>query len=328
MLKNFFSKSLLTLAIFQCAFFSNLCAEFFPLDGECCKEGWWHADVEIYGGYIFGESKEIVDNPASNGSSFPTGKISELTWKIRDLWVIGGTFHKAFFNIFHITLDGWLKAHAADSTMVDNDWLNPIYRSLLTDQSRHPDTRLENAESFTAELGVDLYEFDWNCSSFNFQLLGGYEYLHWHWKAYGGTFVYNEGYDVGTFSNVLVIGYKQNFHIPYLGLKIDWEWDCFGFSVNGKYSWDAKVSDHDFHALRNVTFTSKFNDCTYWIVGGEAYWTFYPGFDLNIGYTYEKLQKRRGNLVSRHYSVVEHAKDFAKIGHWHQKITLGITAHF
>ena len=72
--------------------------------------------LELYGGYLSGESRELVLNPA-------TGHIdSKLHWTINKAGVIGGTIAYSPRPWMTFKLSGWIPATSVN-TMDDFDWL-------------------------------------------------------------------------------------------------------------------------------------------------------------------------------------------------------------
>lgn len=296
-------------------------------DSLDCHDCHWDFDIRMYSGYIQGKSLEIVYN--RNESCLHQGKVSQLDWEIKNLWIIGGMVRKTFFNdCLHLCLNGWTKAHASKSTMVDRDFRDPIQDSLLTDISRSPNTHLKGAKMFDISLGYDFYSYLISGSKFSFTILGGYKYLQWDWKAYGGKFRYNYGQRVGWFPDILVISYKQKFWIPYVGLKGKWEWNQWKIAALVEYTNQARITDHDFHALRDATFTGTFRNGHYWLTGLEVTRTIWKNIDFNLDCVYEKLNKARGDSVQREQGFTIRSSDSVGIEHDHYTLALGLTAHF
>lgn len=127
-----------------------------------------------------------------------------------------------------------------------------------TDESRHPDTRLNYANEFDLNVkGWFLKESDYRLA-----IMAGYQESRYSFNATGGTYIYSEN---GGFRNetgalpdkIKVIGYKQHFKIPYVGLTGNYRYDNFEFGGAFKYSGWVRGSDNDEHYVRQTTFRSK-----------------------------------------------------------------------
>jgi outer membrane protease len=306
-----------------CNFYNSECLP----SWACGCNGCFGLDISLYGGYIYGESEEIVYNTEPE---IPQDTISQLDWKIRNLWVVGATLRKSLFcDRVYLSIDAWTKADASRSTMVDRDFLDPFNPDVVTDISESPDTHLKKAKSFDFEVGYDIFSFYPWCSEASFIFLAGYKYTQWYWKAYGGSFSYDSGAFIGEFPpGELIISYKQHFHIPYLGLKMDWQWDTWGIAVFGKYTHWARVKDVDFHALRDLTFKDKFKHAKYWILGAEAFWNAWTCLDLVLSYSYERLDTTRGDVEISGDGFSEEIEDGAGVNHFHHLVTFGVKASF
>lgn len=99
--------------------------------------------------------------------------------------------------------------------MVDQDWMDSGTPGTWTDESRHPDTRLNYANEFDLNVkGWFLKESDYRLA-----IMAGYQESRYSFNATGGTYIYSEN---GGFRNetgalpdkIKVIGYKQHFKIP------------------------------------------------------------------------------------------------------------------
>ncbi len=289
----------------------------------------WDADVSVYTGYVTRSSQELAFN-VGHDPQFPY-KISQLDWKIRDLWVMGVTAEFNFWDdSIHLSFDGWNKIHAAHSTMVDKDFFDPDEPSHVTDISWHPDTHLKAAYELEGELGYDFFCFQRYCSQIKLGVMLGYKYFRLHWKAYGGRFSYNNGQFNGEFPpGKLVIGFAEEFSIPYVGLQADWQWnDRLDILVFGKYTCVAYVKNSDFHALRHIRFVDRFCNANYWVAGVEARWNIWRWIDLDLRYNYEHLNTATGDTKVKFNDEEETIPKAAGVKHCHQLIAIGLTASF
>lgn len=295
---------------------------------DCNRLECWNLDLSLYGGYINGDSKEIVYNRLNTGIPY---KISQLDWKIRNLWVLGGEAKVNFLDDrLHISVNGWNKIHASKSKMVDRDFYNIEQPSVPTEISWHPDTRLKTAFQVDIMVDYDFFCFQYGCQEIKLGILAGYEFQKIHWNAYGGHYSYRNGKINGNFpAGELVIAYTQEFCVPYIGLQVSWNWkNCVDVCLFGKYTTLAYVKDHDFHALREAHFTGKFCDSKYLVIGAEATWNIYRCFNLELKYNYEHLNNTTGDATETMGGFSFKAKDSVGTEHTHHMIALGLSASF
>ncbi|EFV1989535.1 omptin family outer membrane protease [Salmonella enterica] len=85
-----------------------------------------------------------------------------------------------------------------------------------TDYSRHPDTKLNYANQFDISLtGWILNEPDYRAG-----LAVGYQQSTFSWTLKGGSYLYDNGTDTGSFlPGQSVIGYSQTFKLPWIGIE-------------------------------------------------------------------------------------------------------------
>lgn len=203
-------------------------------------------DVEFYGGYLTGRSRETVYDPATGQ------RISQLNWDIKAAGVFGGNVAIRPADWVRIRFGGWLP-FTSNSHMEDYDWLIPPFDT-PSHVSVHPDTRLQSAYQIDAQLGVRIL----NGGASALYAVGGYRQLHYSWTAFGGTFAYPPPTGSGTIpSGLAVISYKQWFDTPYLGLS--GEWKAGSWWINGEVvgSFWSTSRDRDDHILRATLFEER-----------------------------------------------------------------------
>ncbi len=172
--------------------------------------------LEVYAGYLTGQSREFVYNPYSGN------KMSELIWKIDGVWVLGGTLSVHPTDWLTLRLSGWVPL-SDSGTMDDYDW-KYVGRD-WSDWSHHGDTRLESAYMFDTGLAARFASFGKNqvFDSARLEFLAGYRQLYLSWTAYGGSYIYSDSGayrgDIGGFPKGQPgISYEQWMKAPYLGL--------------------------------------------------------------------------------------------------------------
>lgn len=213
-------------------------------------------------GYLSGKSKEYVYDPVTGH------KISELDWKINGEAIIRGEANYRALPWLDLNAQGWINLGQGGAVMDDYDWLNPN-QLLWTHWSHHDDTNVRQGNE------LDLNFRAWAIQNPSYQLAGvvGYQRTLFSFRAQGGCFTYNNGANTGCFiPGVSVIGYKQVFESPYIGLAGLFTVNAFEFKGLFKYSNWVNANDVDQHYLRNLTFKD----------GGEQ--SQYYNVVLNAGY--------------------------------------------
>ncbi|MGF1740290.1 omptin family outer membrane protease [Vibrio profundum] len=240
-------------------------------------------------GVLNGSSTELVyDNTGR--------KLSQLDWeidgvpiiKLGAIWDVDYTWtlKASFWSV--VTSDG-------DAHMEDRDWQD-ANQSTPTDISIHPDTKLRGA-----------YEFDINStfwilyqSTYRVGALSGYQYNEFKWDGIGGTYSYNNGANVGTFADVVVIDYKQQFNVFYLGLVSEYQLgQRSDFTVLLKWSLWANAKDVDNHYLRDLTFFDNSNEDSNFVSLSLNYgYQFTPRMKLYAEYVYTKYSEARADTIT------------------------------
>jgi outer membrane protease len=207
-------------------------------------------------GYLSGKSKEYVYDPVTGH------KISELDWNINGLAIIRGEFNYRVLQWLDFNAQGWINLGQGSAVMDDYDWLNPN-QILWTHWSHHDDTNVRQGNEF------DLNFRAWTIQNPSYQLaaMAGYQRTLFSFRAHGGCFTYNNGADTGCFiPGASVIGYKQVFESPYIGLAGRFILNAFEFKGLFKYSNWVNANDVDQHYLRNLTFKDGGDQSQYYNV--------------------------------------------------------------
>ncbi|MCL9685001.1 omptin family outer membrane protease [Legionella maioricensis] len=233
-------------------------------------------DVSV--GYLSGKSKELVYDA-------PTGrKISELDWKISGESIIRGEANFHLFQWLDFNAQGWINLQQGRAVMDDYDWLNPNQIS-WTHWSHHEDTKLRQANEF------DLNLRSWFIQQTSYQVAGiaGYQRTLFSFLGKGGCFTYNNGENIGCFiPGESVIGYKQVYESPYIGLAGKYLVKSFEFNGMFKFSNRVNAKDVDQHYLRNLTFHEQSSQSKYYNVVLNAGYFIKPQIKLfaegSLGY--------------------------------------------
>jgi plasminogen activator len=188
--------------------------------------------------------------------------------------------------------------------MVDRDWNYPASVSAVlepddgnwTDESRHPDTSLDQGTILDLSMSVLALQ----TGPFSLRGVAGYKNDTWKWSARGGTYIYSTEYygardASGSFPDVEVISYEQQYSIPYVGVGADWAKSAFRVEVHLLFSPFVSASDTDYHYLRGVLFEGDFSGGTYLGLGLSAGWEFAPRWSATLGVEYQSIPEITGD---------------------------------
>jgi len=232
-------------------------------------------------------------------------KLSELTWDLKDI-VMAGVNGSVSYSRLRLNLGVSKALNAGNGLMVDRDWnysdvqsssLKPTDRN-WTDQSRHPDTSLDEGISLDLNLSVLALQ----AGSFSLRGLAGFRYDAWKWSARGGTYVYSTKYYgsrdlTGAFpAGEQVITYEQQYAIPYLGVGANWTRPAFQVESHLRFSKAVSARDSDEHLLRDVRFEGEFSGGTYLGLGLNATWAFAEHWAATLGVEYTKIPELTGDV--------------------------------
>lgn len=206
-------------------------------------------------GWLGGESKEKVYD-ADEGH-----KISELKWQIRNTAIIKGDISWDVLNWLTLNANGWTSlASSGSGGMDDYDWLIPE-QSDWTHWSTHPNTRLNHANEFD----INVKGWFLNQPEYRLGAVLGYQQTRFSWTSFGGSYSYFNGQKTGEIPrNQRVIGYKQQFTVPYIGISGIYRYQNLEFTGGLKFSPWVVAKDNDEHYSRYITFRDKTRNSKYY----------------------------------------------------------------
>ncbi|EFB5422568.1 omptin family outer membrane protease, partial [Escherichia coli] len=94
-----------------------------------------NADISL--GTLSGKTKERVYLAEEGGQ-----KVSQLDWKFNNAAIIKGAINWDLMPQVSVGAAGWTTLGQKGGNMIDRDWQDPDKPGIWTDESRHPDTRL------------------------------------------------------------------------------------------------------------------------------------------------------------------------------------------
>ncbi|MGC8535795.1 MAG: omptin family outer membrane protease [Rhizomicrobium sp.] len=238
-----------------------------PPDNETSWINWnWtrHIVFQAGIGHMSGSANELSYDPTTHRI------LSELHWQVNDAAVLKGKADIGITDWLSAGISGWT-AIASDNVMDDYDWNLAPYNQ-WSDHSHHPDTQLPTAWQGAIDLQARIYHHD----GVSLSAIGGYQWTHFKWAAYGGSYTYSvQGFrDVsGSFpANQLDSTYAQSFSAAFLGISgsyaLDNRWQL-GAELKGS-PWAITASDQDHHVLRQLIYWDKFGQSHLWSIRGAV----------------------------------------------------------
>lgn len=282
------------------------------------------ADISL--GTLSGKTKERVYDPAADGR-----KVSQLDWTYNNAAIIKGALNWDVMPWFSIGASGWTTLDSRGSNMVDRDWDDDSRPGIWTNESRHPNTRLNYANEF------DLNIKSWILNEPNYRLglMTGYQESRYSFSAKGGTYIYsiNDGFrnDTGTISDgERVIGYKQRFKMPYIGLTGSYRYDNVEFGGTFKYSGWVRASDNDEHYARGITFRDKANNQNYYSVAANAGYYVTPNAKVYVEGTWSRVTNKKANtsIYNKNNNTIQFDKNTGGIENYNFVTSAGLIYSF
>lgn len=238
-------------------------------------------------GTLSGETKERVYAPDEAGR-----KVSQLNWKYKNAAIIKGHIDWDLMPYLTLGASGWSTLAGKGAHMDDYDWQNPEQKG-WTDHSKHPNTRLNYANQFDLNAkGWIFNQPDWRLG-----LMAGYQQSRYSFHAKGGSYNYNNGTVMGDFdNNTTVIGYKQRFKMPYIGLTGQYLYNKIEFAGTFKYSNWVRASDTDQHYLTTTTFHDKVHNQNYYALEGSVGYWITDNTKIYIDTVWSRITNKKGSL--------------------------------
>ncbi|BHH85391.1 omptin family outer membrane protease [Desulforhopalus sp. 52FAK] len=256
-------------------------------------------------GYLTGESTEFVYVPELNNH-----KLSELTWEIDNLFMVGVNGVLEIGTWVSFNFDGWFKATDGDGTMDDNDWLVPGYD--WTHWSHHEDTDVTDGSIIDVSANFAFFR------SQNAVLTGivGYKRDNFGWEARGGDYVYSSsGFrdSSGSFPDgELGVSYEQTLDSFYGGLGFSAGFSN-RFSLAGRIIYSPFVQGEatDYHHMRNIVFYDDFEDGDLIAFDLSGTFDITESLGLEVGFQYQKYDTMQGDAEVHSNGVVGYYNDGA-----------------
>jgi plasminogen activator len=272
-------------------------------------------------GLLNAESQEFVYQPENN-----THKLSQLDWKVTNAPIIKMGISWDALSRLTLTARGWSTLTSADGTMDDYDWLTPK-QTKWSHWSHHDKTNLNYANE------IDLNAKFWFLKQDNYRIgvMSGYQRSNNSWTAYGGNYNYNNGSDIGKFSDdKAIIGYKQKFDMSYFGLAGNYRYQNFELNTLLKYSRRVNTYGNDEHYDTKTSYRDSSKNSHYYGVIVDAGYYVTKNTRLFVEALWSQYSEGKGGsqMLNRTTGTSTHTPDGAGIAHQNQSIALGLQYAF
>lgn len=215
-------------------------------------------------------------------------RLSHLIWDMQDDPIFKAAGRFQFNSWVNFNLSGWINMGHGNGLMNDYDWALPITH--YSDWSNHPNTDLRQANEVDINVSADFLHLQ----QLDLAVMLGYQRNLYSFLAKGGCYDYSFGTVVGCFAEDLpVIGYRQAFSAPYIGLVGIYTAPLWQLEANIKYSNRVAGRDKDQHYLRDLTFYEGSNNFTFYNMSLNAGYFFSPQLKLFAEGTLNYITKRK-----------------------------------
>lgn len=284
--------------------------------------------TDISLGTLNGKAKERVYEPDEGGR-----KVSQLDWKYNNAAILKGAINWELIPWISVGASGWTTLDSRSGNMIDRDWRNPGAPGTWTDESRHPNTRLNYANEF------DLNVKGWllNEPAYRLGIMVGYQESRYSFTAKGGTYIYSSEWKFRDYTGAFpdgerAIGYKQRFKMPYVGLTGSYRYDDFEFGSTFKYSGWVESTDNDEHYApeKRITYRDKVRKQNYYSVAVNAGYYVTPHAKVYVEGTWNRVTNKKGDtsLYDRNDNTSDNNKNSAGIENYNFRTTAGLKYYF
>jgi outer membrane protease len=245
-------------------------------------------------GYLGGESKEFVYDDGR--------QLSRLDWKIKNAAIIKLVANYDLLPWLSLNAAGWTTIASNSGHMNDFDWQDPN-SSHNTDSSSSSAT-LNEANEY--DLSIRGWVF--NTENYKAGIVAGYQETRFSMTAKNGTYDYagtddddnydpNAPRDRGTFPrNQPLVGYKQTYRTPYVGLVGNYTVNDFELNALMKYSHWVRAKDNDNHYLTGATSATNTGSGELWVGQLNAGYWVTPNAKVFTEATYTFYPNKRGGI--------------------------------
>jgi len=227
--------------------------------------------------------------------------LSELDWDIRNVVMVGAEATMVLNKTFRINAGLWGAATQGNGQMNDYDWLLEEPGSPWTDWSLS-EVDVTRAWMLDLNVSAELTRF----GALGLRGIIGYKYNTWSWEDHGVRHIYSTDPTVpGGFRNDVAndppttgVTYEQDFHIPYIGVGLNYvagRWDVDGYVL---YSPMVVATDYDQHVIRQLAFKETFSDGQYIGAGVRGSCTFLDSYFVTLALDGQIIPEIYGNSTA------------------------------
>lgn len=253
-------------------------------------------------------------------------RLSELNWSAKNVPMLGLGVSVTPIRWLKLNLDYSQNLTAGDGDMLNRDWVVPGLD--WTHQSTHPSTELQRVQSL--DVNAEMAFLQWHRTLFLAAI--GYRWDSLEWESRGGRFTYSwSGFrdTAGSIPEVASINYEQDFHAPYLALRVRHDWKQW--TVNGRVQWSPFVSAKakDVHHLRTLQIKDSFEHTTLYGLGLSV--SHFPSSNLEISgfFDWTTIEEANGKKIySNLYTNHQYESVQARGGTSLDSVTFGLNVSY
>lgn len=249
--------------------------------------------ARLQAGHLTGEANEYVYDGGHT--------LSQLIWKIDDIYMLGAGVSVKPLHWIAINADGWFNISDGGGTMDDYDWM--VQGMDWTHWSHHENTDV--TKGIMVDINVELTPF--KAGPVRFSGFLGYKRDNWEWEARGGSYIYSYyGFrdTSGTWpDDELGITYEQIFNVPYIGIGVNGDFGAFDLKARliGSPFVSGETIDH--HHMRDLVVYDDFSggDMIAFDIAGAYSFTEHLAMQMALNYT--KYDTMKGD-AEYHYNDI------------------------
>ncbi len=247
--------------------------------------------VSLSLGALWGKAQELV--------WVDDYKLSQLIWTIKQAKIIRAEINHDASRWLSVNLRGWTTLNGGKGKMEDYDWMDWTSAD-WTHWSYHDDTPLNYANEWDISLRGWLLEQQHE--HYRAGVLVGYQQHQSSWTAYGGSYNYLRGKDIGHFpAGEAMAGYTQQYGTPYVGLVGYYAVGNVEFNAIVKFSNWVRAEDYDEHYSRRISLYNMTDNASFYSLSGHAGYYITANTMLVFDVTYTKYNGRGADKTKTSY---------------------------
>ncbi|MGU3489424.1 omptin family outer membrane protease [Enterobacter bugandensis] len=193
-----------------------------------------------------------------------------------------------------LKFQGWTTLAKGSGSNIDQDWRDPDpapENTSLNSRSNSSAT-VNYVNMFDISIAGRFYQNDFS----NFSILAGYKESRYSWTSYGGYFQDFDDPNENQSLQGAIVGYRQTYKTPYVGLEMNLILDKLAFNTQLKYSDWVRAKDYDNHYLRNGFISvNKSNSSRMISITQEIAYAVSPAFQVVAEASWNKYYHTRAD---------------------------------